>query len=77
MSQLNHSRDLSYHHGFVSDDSLQSMRDDLAHRDGGYQKAGKTIHEHRPIGEAPREFSKDELFATRIWRLQGQTWLPQ
>ena len=61
MNKLNHSRDISFHNGFVSDDSLDSMRDDLAHRDGGYQKPPKTIHEHRTVGEAPREFSKDEL----------------
>lgn len=66
MGKLNHSRDMSFRHGFVSDNSLQSMRDDLAHRDGGYQKAGKTIHVHTPIREAPREFTADELFATRI-----------
>ena len=67
MNKLNHSRDMSFHNGFVSDDSLESMRDDLAHRDSGYQKAGKTVHAHTPIKEAPREFTADELFATRIW----------
>ena len=49
MSKLNHSRDMSFHHGFVSDNSLESMRDDLAHRGGGYQKPPKTIHEHRTV----------------------------
>ena len=61
MRKLNHSRDMSFRNGFVSDNSLQSMRDDLAHRDGGYQKPPKTIHEHKTVVEAPKDFSKEEL----------------
>ena len=58
---LNHSRDMSFNRGFLKEDALQSMRDELAHRDGGYQKPPKTIHEHRMVGEAPRDFSKQEI----------------
>ena len=58
---LNHSRDMSFNRGFLKEDTLQSMRDELAHRDGGYQKPPKTIHEHRMVGEAPRDFSKEEI----------------
>ena len=60
-NMLNHSRDMSFNRGFLKEDALQSMRDELEHRDGGYQKPPKTIHEHRMVGEAPRDFSKQEI----------------
>ena len=48
------------------DRHVEGLRDDLYGRHNPVSRPGKTIHPHKPVGEAPREFTSDELFATMV-----------
>ena len=51
MPKAQHNRDLSFKNGFISESSMQNMREGLAHVKDGYEKPPKEIHQHHYFGE--------------------------